>query len=111
MRLEQPARVADLAHFACSARGIPAALVDSMSIQTIESSRLETVVGGKSAATPTKSPDFSQIGSSALSGCLTGAAGSLGKSPQQAAAACALGAGKSLLQSLGKAFGGAKAGS
>lgn len=80
-----------------------------MTIQTIDLSDLETVVGGKSA--PAKSPDFSQIGTSALSGCLTGAAGSLGKSPQQAAVGCALGAGKNLLQSLGKAFGGAKSGS
>jgi len=76
----------------------------------IDASVLATVVGGKAAATPTKpaapkQPDASQIGTSAIQGCLTGAAGSIGKSPEQAAIGCAIGAGKSIFDALGKSFG------
>jgi len=84
-------------------------------MQYISIDQLDAVTGGKNThAQPsqpkqptTSRPSLSTIGGEALSGCLTGAGDSLGKAkrPQDVAVGCALGAGKSILGSLGKMFG------
>lgn len=84
-------------------------------MQYISIDQLDAVTGGKSHGAQTKQqaqppaarPSLSTIGGGALSGCLTGAGDSLGKAkkPQDVAVGCALGAGKSILGSLGKMFG------
>ena len=85
-------------------------------MQYISIDQLDAVTGGKTtgaqtrqqAQTPTSTtPSLSTIGGGALSGCLSGAGDSLSKAkkPQDVAVGCALGAGKSILTSLGGLFG------
>ena len=73
----------------------------------IDLDQLETICGGtgKQAKTPAKPEN---IGTDAVSGCFTGIGGSLAKAkkPQDIAIGCALGAGKSIFEGLGKMFGG-----
>jgi len=69
---------------------------------------LETIHGGagKPATKPPAKPE--NLGQDAVSGCFTGIGGSVGKakSAKDIAVGCALGAGKSIFEGLGKMFGG-----
>ena len=84
--------------------------MNDFSCETIDIDLLEAINGGaKPAAAAKPTPVTPQkVGTDAISACLTGIGGSLGKakSPQDVGVGCLLGAGKSIFTSLGKAFGG-----
>jgi hypothetical protein len=102
-----PVVAADFACFVATRRGIDAALGDVM--QSINLQDLEAVTGGKGkSSTTTKTDDKQNAGQKALAACLSGAGSAVGKKPAQVALGCALGAGKSILGSLGGLFGGSK---
>jgi hypothetical protein len=70
---------------------------------------LETIHGGAGKRPATETPAKPEnLGTDAVSGCFTGIGGSLGKAknPRDIAVGCALGAGKSIFEGLGKMFGG-----
>jgi hypothetical protein len=87
-------------------------MMNDNACETIDLELLQTIQGGAGKKPTTAAPATTavtpqKVGTDALSGCLTGIGGSLAKakSPQDVGVGCVLGAGKSIFEGLGKAFG------